>query len=189
MPRRPKQPRRRRTNPNSCLASFGVPGLLADAPHYGAEAGRGDRIRTCDPLLPKQMRYQAAPLPDDSAPKADRDVRQSPGTGGSPRWWARQDSNLQPSRYERPALPLSYRPSPDRREIDKALAPRQGATGLRQGRENSNAKASRLLTRSPPAIRARPRASRSEKPPFEPLPARRFEQLGIGDPPAAPRGG
>ena len=25
--------------------------------------GRGDRIRTCDPLLPKQMRYQAAPLP------------------------------------------------------------------------------------------------------------------------------
>ena len=26
--------------------------------------GRGDRIRTCDPLLPKQMRYQAAPCPD-----------------------------------------------------------------------------------------------------------------------------
>ena len=26
--------------------------------------GRGDRIRTCDPLLPKQMRYQAAPLPE-----------------------------------------------------------------------------------------------------------------------------
>ncbi len=26
--------------------------------------GRGDRIRTCDPLLPKQMRYQAALLPD-----------------------------------------------------------------------------------------------------------------------------
>ena len=30
--------------------------------------GRGDRIRTCDPLLPKQMRYQAAPLPDDRWP-------------------------------------------------------------------------------------------------------------------------
>ena len=28
------------------------------------EDGRGDRIRTCDPLLPKQMRYQAALLPD-----------------------------------------------------------------------------------------------------------------------------
>ena len=27
-------------------------------------SGRGDRIRTCDPLLPKQMRYQAALLPD-----------------------------------------------------------------------------------------------------------------------------
>src|SRR4051794_29333969 len=26
--------------------------------------------------------------------------------------WARKDSNLQPSRYERPALPLSYRPGP-----------------------------------------------------------------------------
>ncbi len=30
--------------------------------------GRGDRIRTCDPLFPKQMRYQAAPLPDAEAP-------------------------------------------------------------------------------------------------------------------------
>ena len=26
--------------------------------------GRGDRIRTCDPLLPKQMRYQTALRPD-----------------------------------------------------------------------------------------------------------------------------
>ena len=26
--------------------------------------GRGERIRTSDPLLPKQMRYQAALLPD-----------------------------------------------------------------------------------------------------------------------------
>ncbi len=25
--------------------------------------GRGDRIRTCDPLVPNQMRYQTAPLP------------------------------------------------------------------------------------------------------------------------------
>ncbi len=29
--------------------------------------GRGDRIRTCDPLLPKQVRYQAALLPDRAA--------------------------------------------------------------------------------------------------------------------------
>ncbi len=26
--------------------------------------GREDRIRTCDPLVPNQMRYQAAPLPE-----------------------------------------------------------------------------------------------------------------------------
>ena len=31
-----------------------------------AHDGRGDRIRTCDPLVPNQMRYQAAPLPDMS---------------------------------------------------------------------------------------------------------------------------
>jgi hypothetical protein len=29
-----------------------------------ANFGRGDRIRTCDPLVPNQMRYQAAPLPE-----------------------------------------------------------------------------------------------------------------------------
>jgi hypothetical protein len=28
------------------------------------ELGRGDRIRTCDPLLPKQVLYQAEPHPD-----------------------------------------------------------------------------------------------------------------------------
>ena len=33
--------------------------------------GRGDRIRTCDPLLPKQMRYQAALLPDPVRPGLD----------------------------------------------------------------------------------------------------------------------
>jgi hypothetical protein len=30
----------------------------------GTEDGRGDRIRTCDPLVPNQMRYQTALLPD-----------------------------------------------------------------------------------------------------------------------------
>jgi hypothetical protein len=28
-----------------------------------SSVGRGSRIRTCDPLLPKQMRYQTAPCP------------------------------------------------------------------------------------------------------------------------------
>ena len=27
--------------------------------------GRGDRIRTCDPLVPNQMRYRTAPLPGE----------------------------------------------------------------------------------------------------------------------------
>ena len=28
------------------------------------EIGRGDMIRTCDPLVPNQMRYRTAPRPD-----------------------------------------------------------------------------------------------------------------------------
>ena len=42
---------------------------LQDRPKWALarKGGRGDRIRTCDPLLPKQMRYQAALLPDRSA--------------------------------------------------------------------------------------------------------------------------
>ena len=92
------------------------------------DVGRGDRIRTCDPLLPKQMRYQTALLPDDGChleviiPLANPpglaalDDHRDWHVGDMPqsKWWARQDSNLQPSRYERPALPLSYRPSPAR---------------------------------------------------------------------------
>ena len=36
--------------------------------------GRGERIRTSDPLLPKQMRYQAALLPDNLPPSAQKVV-------------------------------------------------------------------------------------------------------------------
>lgn len=32
--------------------------------HEKGGDGRGDRIRTCDILLPKQARYRTAPLPD-----------------------------------------------------------------------------------------------------------------------------
>ena len=37
-----------------------------DSPRWRRQStdGRGERIRTSDPLLPKQMRYQAAPRPD-----------------------------------------------------------------------------------------------------------------------------
>ena len=33
---------------------------MKKAPTYVEAFGRGDRIRTCDPLVPNQMRYQAA---------------------------------------------------------------------------------------------------------------------------------
>ena len=45
----------------SDLTIFGVFGRVASRK---LKNGRGDRIRTCDPLVPNQMRYQAAPLPD-----------------------------------------------------------------------------------------------------------------------------
>ena len=32
-------------------------------------------------------------------------------------WWARQDSNLQPDRYERPALTIELQAPPGRRDI------------------------------------------------------------------------
>ena len=35
----------------------------------GVDAGRGDRIRTCDPHTPSVMRYQAALRPDRSEPR------------------------------------------------------------------------------------------------------------------------
>ena len=45
-------------------------------------SGRRDRIRTCDPLLPKQMRYQAALLPDSMA--GPDDLRRTAFGDGGP---------------------------------------------------------------------------------------------------------
>ena len=51
---------------------FPVPIGSATRPRYKVQVvagiGRGDWIRTSDPLLPKQMRYQAALLPDRPGP-------------------------------------------------------------------------------------------------------------------------
>ena len=33
--------------------------------NYTREYGREDRIRTCDPLVPNQVLYQAEPLPEN----------------------------------------------------------------------------------------------------------------------------
>jgi hypothetical protein len=42
--------------------------------------GRGDKIRTCDPLHPMQVRYQAAPRPDRTVMIAEKALENSPGT-------------------------------------------------------------------------------------------------------------
>ncbi len=40
--------------------------IIKKAPNFfeAFESGRGDRIRTCDPLVPNQVRYRPALLPD-----------------------------------------------------------------------------------------------------------------------------
>src|SRR5687767_11357658 len=47
------------------------PALKVDA---AVKPGRGSRIRTCDPLLPKQMRYQTAPCPEPLGSPAHLDA-------------------------------------------------------------------------------------------------------------------
>src|SRR3954463_7081766 len=41
----------------------------------GSMIGRGDRIRTCDPLVPNQVLYQAEPLPDRGTAEVARNLR------------------------------------------------------------------------------------------------------------------
>jgi hypothetical protein len=38
--------------------------VLLQAAHYMKRNGRGERIRTSDPLVPNQVLYQAEPLPE-----------------------------------------------------------------------------------------------------------------------------
>ena len=54
----------------TCMACLGArrpmgSGGKRNTPNF-YEDGRGSKIRTCDPLYPKQVRYQAAPCPDRS---------------------------------------------------------------------------------------------------------------------------
>ena len=100
---------------------------------------------------------------------------------GDAGWWARKDSNLQPSRYERPALPLSYRPIPEAapsvsaaglpRPADRRrTAPVQavpslwpaGASAASAGRQSDRRSAP--ISSAPPAASARLRTSLSAKP-------------------------
>ena len=56
-----------------------------------------------------------------------RAILQRPGNAGSHRtaWWAREDSNLQPDRYERSALTIELRA---RRSVGSKTAPQRTAT-------------------------------------------------------------
>src|SRR5467141_4292979 len=49
--------------------------------------------------------------------------RMSTNAGGSSMWWARQDSNLQPDRYERPALTIELQAPPECRIKRPATVP------------------------------------------------------------------
>ena len=58
-----------------CRLGFGVPGAASCVPCCLAAEDRDDWIRTSDPLLPKQVRYQAAPRPVEASV-----------VGGGPSW-------------------------------------------------------------------------------------------------------
>jgi hypothetical protein len=155
----------------------------AAQPVLDRKNGRGDRIRTCDPLLPKQMRYQAALLPAfvlrTSAGEPAKAVQAFSQTeAGLPAeapqrsegWWARRDSNPQPSRYERPALPLSYRPRarngmPGRpHQPQPALSPCAAPSPPAAAAGRNRLKRAASTTSAPPTASARLRTSRSAKP-------------------------
>ena len=93
------------------------------------------------------------------------------------RRWARQDSNLQPSRYERPALPLSYRPSPVASEIDKALTSAKARQSeLWEFECEGVAGADQIAACDPRQAAGEPQRESA----FDTLAAGRLEQLDIG---------
>ncbi len=72
-------PRENGSRQHRCLRPKAGPGAAAASDRVTGErrtTGRAERIRTSDPLLPKQVRYQAAPLPDRGGA-----LRAPPGRG------------------------------------------------------------------------------------------------------------
>jgi hypothetical protein len=61
------------------------------------DRGGGDRTRTDDPLLAKQVLSQLSYTPKSSA-------RQIQGLANEEHWWAREDLNLRPHAYQACAL-------------------------------------------------------------------------------------
>ena len=62
------------------------------------DPGGGDRVRTDDPLLAKQVLSQLSYAPSGRNPKGRA------GSAGRPEWWAREDLNLRPHAYQACAL-------------------------------------------------------------------------------------
>ena len=89
----------------------------------------------------------------------------------SRRWWARQDSNLQPSRYERPALPLSYRPSPvGRRDRQGWRTPSRQGSGARKQQREGIAAADEVAAGDPREAAHQPKVKASGIGPRSPQP-------------------
>ena len=81
--------------------------------------------------------------------------RMSTNAGGSSMWWARQDSNLQPDRYERPALTIELQAPP---RPARNIAGQRCRHRLQGGppRRNAARAAWRRLQLSPPTHRQTP---------------------------------
>src|SRR5262249_35429372 len=72
-----------------------------------------------------------------SSRTGERGEKQNENNIGRKKWWAREDSNLQPSGYEPLALTIELRPPPNGRAT---AAPRQqGVRPLRQSRRRRHA--------------------------------------------------
>ena len=74
-------------------------------------------------------------------------------TGGPMMWWARQDSNLQPDRYERPALTIELQAPPRGGREGRPATVRGSFTGPEAGVQSSSvfkAKGSRVASVNAP---------------------------------------
>jgi hypothetical protein len=144
-------------------------GCRADARRVKAD-GRSGRIRTCDPLVPNQMRYQTALRSGSSqapialralAPKGKRRIRgrlpQPPATYGEgvPR---RRDRVVRPTRSAPPQALAQCPPSGLRRFRARSAA----ALSARHSRPWRWC--GRRAARGPPGSRSRPRNSRGRIP-------------------------
>jgi hypothetical protein len=71
------------------------------ASHYTREA---NRVRLSKDAMQKLTNETGSPIPSPAAPVRESGRNQNKINAEKFRWWAREDSNLQPSGYERPSL-------------------------------------------------------------------------------------